>query len=205
MYLSRLVFDHRQREVRKDVADMNLLHKRVMKAFPEVEGDSPREQLGVLFRIDNNNGELVVLVQSKMEPDWSTLDGGLLRSEYKDIGPIYNKVVKEGAVFSFFLRGNPSVKKRFSEDENPKRIGLYKEEEQRDWLAKRRGGFEILSLTLIPEGMAATNERGLKFFSVMFQGVLRVTDSEAFRRTLECGIGSGKAFGFGMMSLGPVR
>jgi CRISPR system Cascade subunit CasE len=39
---------------------------------------------------------------------------------------------------------------------------------------------------------------------VVFEGRLRVTDAEAFRRALAAGIGSGKAFGFGLLSVAPA-
>ncbi len=44
----------------------------------------------------------------------------------------------------------------------------------------------------------------LAFGSVVFEGRLRVTDAEAFRRALAAGIGSGKAFGFGLLSVAPA-
>jgi CRISPR system Cascade subunit CasE len=37
-----------------------------------------------------------------------------------------------------------------------------------------------------------------------FIGILQVTDSAAFRQALESGIGSAKAFGFGMLCLSPI-
>lgn len=40
--------------------------------------------------------------------------------------------------------------------------------------------------------------------SVIYEGILRVTDREAFIQTLVHGIGSGKAFGFGLLSIAPV-
>jgi len=45
----------------------------------------------------------------------------------------------------------------------------------------------------------------LTFAAVIFEGVLRVEDSQAFREALERGIGPGKAFGFGLLSVAPVR
>lgn len=45
---------------------------------------------------------------------------------------------------------------------------------------------------------------GLTFGSVLFEGRLRVTDVEAFRQALTQGIGSGKAYGFGLLSIAPV-
>lgn len=43
----------------------------------------------------------------------------------------------------------------------------------------------------------------LTFGSVLFEGRLRVTDAERFRATLAAGIGSGKAYGFGLLSIAP--
>lgn len=39
--------------------------------------------------------------------------------------------------------------------------------------------------------------------AVRFDGLLRITDANAFRETLACGIGPGKAFGFGLLSVAP--
>jgi CRISPR-associated protein, Cse3 family len=37
--------------------------------------------------------------------------------------------------------------------------------------------------------------------AVLFTGYLKVTDADRFRTALEHGIGSGKAFGFGLLSI----
>ena len=41
------------------------------------------------------------------------------------------------------------------------------------------------------------------FRGVVFDGHLRVTDERAFKAALANGIGSGKAYGFGLMSIAP--
>ena len=41
----------------------------------------------------------------------------------------------------------------------------------------------------------------LRFGAVLFNGRLEVTDAERFQQTLATGIGSGKAFGFGLLSI----
>jgi CRISPR system Cascade subunit CasE len=41
----------------------------------------------------------------------------------------------------------------------------------------------------------------MTFGDVVFEGRLRVGDAEAFRRALAVGIGSGKAYGFGLLSV----
>jgi CRISPR system Cascade subunit CasE len=44
----------------------------------------------------------------------------------------------------------------------------------------------------------------LTFVSVLFEGRLRVTDPGKFRATLERGVGSAKAYGFGLLSIAPI-
>ena len=51
----------------------------------------------------------------------------------------------------------------------------------------------------------ANTKRPMHFIGVDFEGVLRVTDSYAFAQILHGGIGRGKAFGFGLLSLAPPR
>ena len=49
------------------------------------------------------------------------------------------------------------------------------------------------------------NGKGQRLRSVLFEGLLQVTDPDAFRQTLIRGIGSGKSFGFGLLSIAPAN
>jgi len=133
--------------------------------------------------------------------------------------------IRADMALGFRLRANPT--KRLSDRtpgrEDPllgKRVALLREEEQLAWLARQgeRGGFRLLhteAQSEVPDVRAAaqTLQRGrrperdgaqampLRFGAVLFQGRLSVTDPECFRATLTRGIGSGKAFGFGLLSV----
>jgi CRISPR system Cascade subunit CasE len=55
---------------------------------------------------------------------------------------------------------------------------------------------------------AESGSRGdavVTFASVRFEGVLEVRDADRFREALANGIGPGKAYGFGLLSIAPVR
>lgn len=113
---------------------------------------------------------------------------------------------------------------------NGRRVALRQPEDQIAWLSRKGGpcGFELTSLAsvgpggapqpdvrIIPEADAASRAGrggggaaegtaapgGLTFGSVLFEGRLRITDREAFLRTLAEGVGSAKAYGFGLLSL----
>lgn len=69
-------------------------------------------------------------------------------------------------------------------------------------------GFRLLKIIHIEPGYAyvsKTRERGAgrRLRSARYDGMLEVTDMGHFRNTLISGIGPGKAFGFGMLSLAP--
>jgi CRISPR system Cascade subunit CasE len=205
MYLSKLVLNTEYPSVMSDVIDVNGMHKRIMKAFPDLKGDEARRTMAVLFRIESTNGNVVVFVQSTTEPDWSKLGKIFLEP------PLHKRIdkavggIKDGRTFLFRLRSNPT-KQIPSGKKNPKRVGLFKEDEQIAWLNRKAadGGFEVLSLKMAKEGCFRTRD-GKTFESALFDGVLRVEDSERFLKIMEAGIGTGKAYGFGLLSLAPFR
>ncbi|WP_372703564.1 type I-E CRISPR-associated protein Cas6/Cse3/CasE [Candidatus Accumulibacter contiguus] len=71
------------------------------------------------------------------------------------------------------------------------------------WLFSRspRLGFEIVQESLLVEAYTQHAEKkgSLRFSSVDFSGVLRVTDAAAFSDALYGGIGHAKAFGCGLL------
>lgn len=225
IYLSRLLLNHRSREVQRDLADCHRLHGRILSAFPQEPGlDGARERFGILYRLETGARGLQVLVQSRYEPDWSKLPPGYLHvgSECKRVDEQYGRL-REGMVLMFRLRANPTRRvSAHSGSEDPrwhgKRVELRCEEEQLAWLGRKgdHGGFELLEVRLhVPDVRTASDanvvgtrfnhsageKRRLVFGSVLFEGKLRVRDAEQFRRTLETGIGSGKAYGFGLLSI----
>ncbi len=103
-----------------------------------------------------------------------------------------------------------------------KRVGLTWDKDQnpevviKDWfINKSRGkGFDVRNFRLLNLGWVVgyrpkaqtrygddENFMRMKFRSALLEGILHVTDSEEFTKTLSVGIGSGKAFGFGLLSV----
>lgn len=231
MYLSRLILNPRSRAVQRDVARPHELHRTVLSAFPD-NLDAATDR--VLHRIDQSrNGELVLLVQSPDVPDWSCLPSNdylLATGSENPAMKVITLQVDAGQSFAFRLRANPTKRmgKSASYDKG-KRVGLYKLEEQINWLQRKsiEHGFAIQSVMPIqqqriegkipvkesepaiaigePKKTTAKQHHDAKFFSVQFDGILQVTDPDRFLTALQAGIGSGKAFGFGLLSVAPVR
>jgi len=143
--------------------------------------------------------------------------------------------LRNGQLLSFRLRANPTKRIANHDDAmKGKRVELRHEDEQIAWLIRKGqerekgvpGGFELLmhevkdargKLRLVPRVKVCSEgkQKGRKVdsahghvtthFAVVFDGLLRVTDTNAFLETLVCGIGAGKAFGFGLLSVAPVN
>ncbi len=48
-------------------------------------------------------------------------------------------------------------------------------------------------------------DKPMTFGAATFEGVLEVTDAEKFRESLKQGIGTGKAYGFGLLSVAKTQ
>lgn len=124
------------------------------------------------------------------------------------------------------------VRRESPEDERwkGKRVELLREEDRIAWLARRGrdfDGFDLITARLDPgpdDGVrdyfdaradpggrltgrkrAWTRDRQLTFGTALFEGVLEVADAERLRAAIAAGIGPGKAFGCGLLSLAPVE
>lgn len=219
MYLSRLLLNPYSRRVQRDIANPYELHRTVMAAFaPEL----PKEER-VLHRLEHNprTGQILLLVQSHTAPDWSHLvdENYLLPAD--PFSGLDNPAVKQlaltlkvGQQLRFRLRANPT-KRLFKDSPDGKlkkgqRIGLLKEADQLAWLQRKgaeKSGFAVLSASVANDGFATgtTAEKDkFKHFTVSFDGILQITNAEDFITTLQKGIGGGKGFGCGLLSIAPA-
>ncbi len=206
MYLSKLSLDPKNHQVQCEIANRYELHRTLTAQFPGMK----REDIGLLYRVElpdpNLLNPIVLLVQTQPTPEWDDIHkrGMLSRSpQIKSFEPQFTA----SETFYFHLLGNPT--KRIKQPDGSKRVGLYDREEQQEWLLRKseRGGFKIDSVKLIDLGLLESTKRSnnrtfqIKHLAIRFEGILTVTDPMQFLRTLEKGIGSAKAFGFGLLSL----
>jgi len=226
MYLSCLEIDTSQESGRRWLANDYCVHQRLRKAFPDRTPD-------VLYRVEALRQPPRILVQAPCAADWDECFSDLPvvnSSDQKQLcvssdgaSPLEGASLADrrltvwaGREYRFLLRANPTARRgpeRPREGKSPQktRVGLLREEEQRDWL-ERKGeahGFKALVYEVRPLGSLTFTRpkdgKRLSFLGVEFEGRLQVTDPELFAAALEQGIGSGKGFGFGLLSLAPAR
>lgn len=211
LYLSRLRLDPRSAQVRAELRSPYEMHRTLAKAFappslPDPDAKAALAAARVLFRADQAASErgVTVLVQSRTTPAWMLLtagDGYLLSApEVRAFEPAF----RPGHRLAFRLRANPTVKR------DGKRLGLYREEEQTAWLRRKaeEGGFAVdTAAPLVEQRSLRAPRKGsaVEFLAVRFDGILRVLNPPRFAETLASGIGSGKGFGFGLLSVALPR
>jgi CRISPR system Cascade subunit CasE len=226
MKLSRLVLNPLSRDVARTVADVHRLHRLVMSGFGDHAGAAARAQLGVLHRleVDPRGGALVLYVQSASAPDWSRIPNGVLAAlddrpnpQVRDL-PGFDSIAA-GRIARFRLRANPTRKIGTKSVEGQRRHGKrvpHRDDERCiQWLIRKgqAHGFEPVrdddgqvSVRLTREPLRHGRRSGtpITFEGVRFDGLLRVVDADAFRAAVINGIGSAKAFGFGLLSFAPL-
>jgi CRISPR system Cascade subunit CasE len=176
---------------------------------------------GFLFRIDPQpGGRAVILVQSALKPDWEYAfhNASYLLAAPPEIKP-FNPCFTKGQRLRFRLVANPTrrlSRHSLGADGRPIEKGIGKRvpvptDRLFDWLTRRaeQSGFSIKKdSTTVQPGYIYVNKtgggKGHRLRSVRYDGVLNVTDADNFHNTLMRGIGPGKAFGFGLLSVRPV-
>lgn len=220
MFLHRIHLDLRCREARRDLSDPYQLHSTLCRAF-----NHPNDKCApgaFLWRLEpevDQTGLPQILVQSRNIPDWTGIGikGWLSRAD-----PALNlhdrlklDSLKVDQRFRFRLRANPCVTR------NGKRLGLLRMEEQEAWIIRqgKRHGFSLplqasfdspdqaserVDVRISHQQMLRGRQHsgnGIKIYSVLYDGILMVSEPNAFRDALSNGIGHGKAMGLGLLSV----
>jgi len=183
-------------------------HRAVWRAFPGRDGQ-PRD---FLTRLDQRREAFRLLIVSPVDPtrpDWCPPDPEIWQTKL-----IPETYFSHGR-YSFQLCANTTRKvTKLAADGTPTkngmRVPLRKREEFLEWIKRKgeQGGFAVDEATL------RTFSRGREYFeksgqhglhtAVEFQGMLTVTDPARFHESFTHGIGSAKAFGFGLLVIAPI-
>jgi CRISPR system Cascade subunit CasE len=198
-YLSRITVDFQTAAQRK-LRDSYAWHKVLWQAFPETESRN------FLYRLEPRDSGFLLYLLSENEPvvpSWGRWESKLIGASFL-----------EYSTYRFQLCANPTRRyindgrgKRF---EKGKRFVVADPKELKNWMLRKagQGGFTVDEATLqigppINQPFYKNGKRG-NHKRVEFQGVLSVADREPFKKTFHSGIGSAKAFGFGLLVLQPI-
>ncbi|WP_372614037.1 type I-E CRISPR-associated protein Cas6/Cse3/CasE [Halomonas sp.] len=199
MYLARLTLDLRNAGARRDLADAYDMHRSLVRAFVADNQDKPPR---FLWRLEPESAwrEPVVIVQSTCAPDWSSLEApGYLKKPVESKSVDFDQLFEAERRYRFRLFANPTV------TQGGKRFGLASEGAQCQWLDRQaaKAGFEVDTALVTATDVLDVRGGDIRLRQACFEGVLSIRDSTALKHAVERGIGPGKAFGFGLLSVSP--
>lgn len=206
-WLSRL-------EVPRGAHDAYGAHQLIWRAFDRVPG-TPQpfryrdETSAVAGERGRSRGARVLLVQSRDEPDWTSVS---------DVSAQKKSVVlrlTRGDRLHFRLRACPRKQDGIRTRGQPSRkIAIERDEDIMQWFERRMAGdmrlpavgFAALQYSFArPEKVVTQASAGEAFAVslVQFDGLLQVIDAQRVSEVLVTGIGPGAAFGAGLLSVRP--
>lgn len=203
MYLTRIALDVKNRNTMRALAAPGKFHGALESAFP---GDRPH----CLWRLDSLNGQLYLLLLSETEPVLTSFCAQFSETpqawETKPYDSLLERLT-DGSQWRFRLTANPTKSLPAKQTGQRGKVCAHiTAEYQRQWLTEHaeKNGFR-------PEAFDVVQSKWLRFYkkdrrpvtllSVTYEGILTVTDPALFRQTLTNGIGRGKAYGMGMLTV----
>jgi CRISPR system Cascade subunit CasE len=208
-----MLLDTQNRQTMRALASPSVLHGLVETSFA---GERSRN----LWRLDTLHGKTYLLLLSPQRPDMLNAYSqiGAKDSDQpwqtKDYDP-YIARIQSGEVLRFRLTANPTYSHHEPSEKPGNRprgqvCAHITPEHQKSWLAKRADSlgfavdvnrFDVTESRWLSFRKGKDKGRRVEILSVTFEGELTVTDAELFRRTLTNGIGRGKAYGMGLMTV----
>ncbi|MFE0332445.1 type I-E CRISPR-associated protein Cas6/Cse3/CasE [Streptomyces sp. NPDC058960] len=225
--LTRIRLNRRNKTVRRDLTDTVSLHKTVMLLAPDDLGEHPRQQAGLLFRLEDGTDDTpsTLLVQSHQPPDLTRLPHHYGSAETRPLHPMF-QALAPGRAVRYRIVANASAVRRVLDDHQPvdnkhgrKVIALYGDDALAWW--QRRAHQAGLALTTVDSTPARfrsarrrphpTTEAGEADQApdplhalTRFEGLATITDPDQLRHAVLAGIGRGKPYGAGLLSLAPA-
>lgn len=211
-HLTKIEIDH-ETAYKAGLKDAYAWHQAIWEAFPGRDGH-PRDFLTRLDEIDGGLRLLLLSTETPSRPDWCPENCW----ESKSVDAAFFSHTH----YRFSLVANPTRKvKSDTNPKNGKRVPVVHREDKTmegktipgllTWLARKgeQHGFQFQ-----PEAVR-TAPRSRQWFlkkgqaglhsAIEFSGTLTVTEPELFQEAARRGIGSAKAFGFGMLCLVPLK
>ncbi|ROT31154.1 type I-E CRISPR-associated protein Cas6/Cse3/CasE [Micromonospora sp. HM5-17] len=218
MFLTRFRINPARRHARRLLSSPHAMHAAVRAAFP-LATDYERADARTLWRVDTPApGTVHLYIVSPGRPDlthmieqagWPTSDETWVTRDYDGL----LDSLHAGQRWAFRLTANPTHSGRKTADaKETQRFGYLREEEQVGWLERRaaRHGFALATQDdgrpnlRLHRRQTQSFRRGMgtvTLTTATYDGILQITDADAFRRALVGGIGHAKAYGCGLLTL----
>ena len=208
MFLTRIQLDEGKRKTVMALEQPQLIHGALQR-------DAQETVQRPLWRIDRYNGKhwLLVLCERKVGFDHLIEQFGFpdssLTWETRDYDRVLEKA-ENNSRWRFRLKANP-IRSQMNSEKNGERGRIYAHvtvDQQKKWLMHKAliSGFLLSEdeFDVIQTTWYRFKKRGEMYVTLKattFEGILEIIDQEKFKECLLNGIGKGKAYGLGMLTI----
>ncbi|MDJ0346829.1 type I-E CRISPR-associated protein Cas6/Cse3/CasE, partial [Streptomyces sp. PH10-H1] len=223
-HLTRLQLNPLSTEVARDLRNVHSLHRTILTLAPDHLGDSPRQAAGILFLLEHHPRGQTLLIQSHHPLNLDALPiGYATATDERDLTPLLTWC-QPGAPVRYRIHAQPQ---RCTRSENPerdekgslkrgRRIPLHGDDATQWWhenalAAGLTPHTDTTSSTAQPDMAGWKNNPAhdgkrirIRSRVTRFEGTATITDTTALRTALTTGIGRGRAFGTGLLSIAPL-
>ncbi|TMR33593.1 type I-E CRISPR-associated protein Cas6/Cse3/CasE [Actinomadura geliboluensis] len=208
LWITQIVPNTRDRAVLKDLRDATSLHRRIMTLFPEGLGTQARHQAAALFRLEEQPSGFTVLVQSGIKPALDSLPADYGSARTKSLAPLLSGL-REGANVHYRIIANATSKlgKNTTAGRPKQVIPLHGADADQWWQRQADSAGMVLHSLHSSQLPGATGRRGnarMTHARTRFDGTATVTDPKALIEKIRAGIGRGKPYGCGLLTIAPA-
>ncbi|MDI5968611.1 type I-E CRISPR-associated protein Cas6/Cse3/CasE [Streptomyces sp. SL13] len=216
-WLARLALDTSRTDVREELRNAVAMHRRVMSLFPDLpELQEARSHFGVLHRVEQAERQAVLMVQSNRETALDRLPNGYtVNSASRNIEPLL-EALAHGRRLHYRCDANPIRRPGHTTRELyknlPPVVALHGHHAD-DWWHRRASLAGLKVHTHLSHPLdAAVGRRGkggdaqkVRHHRVRFEGTAEIVDPDALRAAMTGGIGRGRSYGCGLLTIAPLR
>ena len=212
--LSQIKINARSRDVQRDLADSHGMHRRVMSLLPDrAETPSLRAHTATLHRLDRfPDGSIHLLVQSGLDDlRLDTLPAGYAVEAPRTLNlDAFHARLHPGLTVRYAIAANPTRSIVQPGGQRGKRVPLAGYDAVRRWWDRKatEAGLTLIGGPRIDPAPQPSGTRGahrVVHRAQRIEGSATVADVAALKRALTEGIGRGKAYGLGLLTLALVR
>lgn len=209
LWITQVIPNTRDRAVLSDLRDAVRLHHRVMSLFPDDLGPQARHRAAALFRLEEQPTRFAILIQSTIKPALNDLPGTYGTARTKSLAPLLTGLA-EGVNVHYRIIANATSKLgKNTTAGRPKQVIPLRGADADQWWQRQAETAGLVLHSLHSSQLTdVTGKRGgntrIAHARTRFDGTATVTDPKALIDKIHTGIGRGKSFGCGLLTIAPA-
>lgn len=205
--MTKLVVNPAHPTVRRDLQDIHRMHQILTKLFcPPDFGPNSRRAAGLLYRIEHTNAGVSILAQSRTTIDVQRLPSGYAYGGTRDLDPLFD-LLQPGVQLRYRIVANPT--KQLNVPGKRGTLRPVRGDSVFGWWERKAAdaGLSVkvtdITQTKVMRGIRVKNGRDdrVVLTTATIEGIATIDKPHQLHESLLAGIGRGRAYGCGLLSV----